>query len=170
MKNLFGRMIAAARLDVPTYEQVESDPTSTAGAVFIVVIASIAATIGSGARDLASVIAGIFVLLLTWTVWVVLTYFIGTRLLPSPQTHASLGEVFRTTGFSASPGVLRIFGILPTIGLPIFIGITIWMLLTFVIAIRQALDYTSSVRALAVCILGWLVHGFLFFGLVRIAL
>lgn len=170
MKTLVRRMISASRLDVRTYEQVESDRSSTAGAVFIVVIASIAAAIGSGARDFVSVFNGIIVLMLTWAVWVGLTYFIGTRLLPGPQTHADFGEVLRTTGFSASPGVLRIFGLLPAVGLPIFIGITFWMLLTFVVAVRQALDYTSSGRALAVCALGWLIHGLLFFGLVFVAL
>ncbi len=133
MKTLFRRMIAASRLDVQTYEQVEADRASNAGAVFIVVVASIAAAIGSGARDFAGVISGIIVLLLTWLVWVGLTYFIGTRLLPGPQTHADIGEVLRTTGFSASPGVLRIFGLLPAVGLPIFIGITVWMLITFVV-------------------------------------
>jgi hypothetical protein len=170
MKTLFGRMIAASRLDIQTYEEVEADPANNTGAVFIVVIASIAAAIGGGARDVVGVVGSVIVLLLTWVVWVGLTYFIGTRLLPTPQTHADLGQIFRTTGFSASPGVLRIFGLLPGIGLPIFIVITFWMLLTFVIAIRQALDYTSSGRALAVCVLGWLIHGFVFFGLVRTAL
>jgi len=170
MKTLFRRMIAASRLDVQTYEQVEADRASNAGAVFIVVVASIAAAIGSGARDFAGVISGIIVLLLTWLVWVGLTYFIGTRLLPGPQTHADIGEVLRTTGFSASPGVLRIFGLLPAVGLPIFIGITVWMLITFVVAIRQALDYASSGRALAVCVLGWLIHGLLLFGFVLVAI
>jgi len=170
MKTLLRRMIAASRFDVQTYEQVESDRASTAAAVFIVVIASVAAAIGSGVRDFLSVINGIIVLLLTWSVWVGLTYFIGTRLLPGPQTRADFGEILRTTGFSASPGVLRILGLLPVVGLPIFIGITFWMLLTFVVAIRQALDYTSSRRALAVCALGWLIHGFLFFGLTFVAL
>jgi hypothetical protein len=43
------------------------------------------------------------------------------------------------------------------------------MLLTFVVAVRQALDYASSARALAVCLLGWLIHGVLFFAFVRTA-
>ena len=170
MKTLFRQIIAASRLDAQTYEQVEADRGSTGGAVFVVIVASIAAAIGSGARDFASVINAIIVLLVTWMIWVGLTYFIGTRLLPDRQTHADIGEVLRTTGFSASPGVLRIFGLLPAVGLPIFIGITVWMLITFVVAIRQALDYTSSARALAVCVLGWLIHGLLFFGFVLVAI
>jgi len=170
MKMLLTRMIRASRLDTRTYEQVEIERTSTLGAVLIVVVASIAAAIGSGSRDLISMTNATVVLLITWLVWVALTYFIGTRLLPGAQTHADIGEVLRTTGFSASPGVLRILGVLPGIGLPVFIFITFWMLLTFVVAIRQALDYTTSGRALAVCVLGWLVHGLLFFAFVLVAI
>jgi hypothetical protein len=90
--------------------------------------------------------------------------------LPEPSTHADVGEVLRTTGFSASPGVLRIFAAIPGLGIPIFIGVTIWMLCTFVVAVRQALDYGSTGRALAVCVLGWLLHGLLFFAFVRAAI
>jgi hypothetical protein len=166
MKTLFRRMLGASRLDAHTYEEVEADRGSTSGAFFIVILASIAAAIGSGAKDLAAVASAVILLLVTWFVWVGLTYIVGARLLPEAQTHADLGEVLRTTGFSASPGILRILGILPAVGMPIFIGITVWMLVSFVIAIRQALDYASSARAFAVCVLGWLIHGLLFFGFV----
>ena len=169
MNTLFKRMIGASRLDAQTYEQVEADRKSTVGAIFVVVAASMAAAIGSGARDVATVISALALLLATWLVWVGLTYVIGTRLMPESQTHADVGEVVRTTGFSAAPGVLRILGVLPVVGLPISIAVTIWMLATFVVAIRQALDYSSSVRALAVCLLGWLIHGLLFFGFVQTA-
>jgi hypothetical protein len=170
MKTLFNRMIGAARLDPATYEQVEADRSSTAAAVLVVVISSAAAAIGNGTRDLLSVINAVIVLLGAWVIWVGLTYFIGSRLLPGPATQANIGEVLRTTGFSASPGVLRILGIIPAIGFPIFIIVTFWMLLTFVVAIRQALDYASSWRALSVCALGWIIHSVLFFGFVLVAI
>jgi hypothetical protein len=170
MKMLIKQMIRASRFDAEMYEQVEADRASTGAAVLIVIIASIAAAIGSGARGPISIVSATVALLITWIFWVGLTYFIGTRLLPGPQTHADVGEVLRTTGFSASPGVLRIFGALPGVGLPIFIGVTIWMLVTFVVAIRHALDFASSGRALAVCVLGWLLHGLLFFAFVMVAM
>jgi uncharacterized membrane protein YczE len=44
------------------------------------------------------------------------------------------------------------------------------MLLSFVVAVRQALDYTSTGRAIAVCLLGWIIHGVVFFGFVLTAL
>jgi len=170
MKTLLSRMIRASGFDVKTYEQVEADRRTTAGAVFIVVGASLAAAVGSGARDVISLIGATAVLVLTWTVWLALTYVIGTRLLPEPQTHADMGELLRTTGFSASPGVLRVLGVVPGLALPIFLAVTVWMLLTFVVAVRQALDYASSARALAVCVLGWLIHAVLLFAFVLVAI
>ena len=83
---------------------------------------------------------------------------------------ADIGEVLRTTGFSASPGILRAFAVIPSIALPVYIGITFWMLVAFVVAIRQALDFTSLPRAFAVCFLGWLIYAVLFLGFVRVAL
>ena len=163
-------MIGASRLDPATYEQVETDRSTTAGAVLVVIISSVAAALGSGSRDIVSVVSAVILMLGAWVIWVGLTYFIGARLLPGPETHANIGEVLRTTGFSASPGVLRILGLIPAVGLPIFVIVTVWMLFTFVVAIRQALDYASSARALAVCLLGWLIHGLLFFGFVLVAI
>jgi hypothetical protein len=163
------RMIGAACLDAATYEQVEADSTSSASAIMVVVIASVAAAIGAGSRDLTSIAGITLAAILSWIVWIGLTLVIGKWIMPEPGTHADIGEVLRTTGFSASPGVFRILAGIPGLGLLVFLGVTVWMLFTFVVAIRQALDYTSFTRAFAVCLLGWLIHGLLFFGFVRVA-
>jgi hypothetical protein len=170
MSTLLKQMIGASQLDANTYEEVEADRTTNGAAILVVIVSSIAAAVGVGARDFATIAGVTAVALVTWGVWVGLTYFIGTRLLPERQTHSDLGEILRTTGFSASPGVLRIFALIPGVGLWIFWAVTLWMLLSFVVAIRQALDYASSVRALAVCTLGWLIHGLVLFGFVMIAI
>jgi hypothetical protein len=170
MNNIIKSMIGAARLDAQTYERVEADPSTTVAAVLVVLVASVAASIGIGATDPGGVLGVTLGAMATWMVWVVLTYVIGTRILPESQTHATIGEVLRTTGFSATPGILRIFGFLPAIGSAIFFIVTIWMLFAFVIAVRQALDYAGSLRALLVCILGWLIHGVLFFAFVVTAI
>jgi hypothetical protein len=65
--------------------------------------------------------------------------------------------LLRTTGFATAPGLLRIVGVLPGMTIPSFAVAAIWMLLAMVIAVRQALDYTSTGRAIAVCGLGWLL-------------
>jgi len=84
-------------------------------------------------------------------------YIIGTKVLPEPQTRSDLGELLRTTGFAASPGLLRVLGVIPLIGGLIMPAVTIWMLVAMIIAVRQALDYQSTGRAVVVCLIGWVV-------------
>jgi hypothetical protein len=87
-----------------------------------------------------------------------LTYFIGTRILPAPQTHADWGQLARTTGFAAAPGIIRAVGVVPGLTTLVFAIANLWMLAAFVVAVRQALDYTSTWRAIGVCLIGWLVN------------
>jgi hypothetical protein len=135
----------------------------------IVILSSLGAAFGTGVTRPGDIAAILVFALATWIIWVSLTLFIGTKLLPGNQTQANFGQIFRTTGFSATPGILRVLGFLPGIGWFIFVAATIWMFFTFVVAIRQALDYTTTRRALAVCILGWLIHGVLLFGFILTA-
>ncbi len=93
-----------------------------------------------------------------WFAWAFLIYVIGTKLLPEPQTHADVGQLLRTTGFSAAPGLLRVLGIIPLLGPVIMLIIAIWMLVAMIIAVRQALDYTSTWRAIGVSVIGWIVY------------
>jgi len=90
--------------------------------------------------------------------WAGLTFLIGTKLLPEPQTQADFGQLLRSIGFSASPGVLRILGIIPILGWLISLAASIWMLVAMVIAVRQALDYKSTGRAVGVCLIGFVVY------------
>jgi hypothetical protein len=87
--------------------------------------------------------------------WAALTYLIGTRVLPEPQTRANLGELLRTLAFAASPGLLRVAGAIPILRWPTFLVTAVWMLFAMVVAVRHALDYTSTARALGVCVIGW---------------
>ena len=149
------RMMGAAKLDVGIYEEVEADGTATRQAMGVVLMSSVAAGIGSLSLG-TGVIAGAVAALLSWVIWAFLTYLIGTRLLPEPQTQADMGQMMRTLGFAQSPGVLRLFGGIPGIG-PLVLGIvSVWMLVAMVIAVRQALDYTTTWRAVVVCVVAWL--------------
>ena len=104
------------------------------------------------------------VALVGWYIWAYLTYFIGTKLLPEAQTTADHGELLRTIGFSSSPGLIRILGIIPGLTNLVFTVAGIWMLIAMVIAVRQALDYTSTLRAVGVCLIGWIIQ-IIFLGL-----
>ena len=157
MATIQERMMRAAKLDVALYEEVEADPTSMGQATAVVVMASGAAGIGGGGGA-SGLIVGTLAALISWYIWAYMTYFIGTRLLPEPQTSADHGELLRTTGFSAAPGLIRILAIFGIMREFIFLVAGVWMLVAMVIAVRQALDYTSTGRAVGVCMVGWLVQ------------
>ena len=169
MTTLASRLLGSASLKVSSYEEIESDRHATWQAVAIVVVSSLGAAVGIGNTSLSGIAALLFFAIATWMIWVFLTLFIGTQLLPGKQTQADFAQLLRTTGFSAAPGILRVLGVVPGIGWILFLAATLWMLFTYVVAVRQALDYTSTGRALAVCLLGWIIHGVVLFGFVLTA-
>jgi hypothetical protein len=152
-------MIGAAKFSAKTYEEVEADSTAMKQAMAVVILASLAAGLGSaGKAGLGGVILAVFAALLGWYIWALLTYLIGTKLLPETQTHADVGQLLRTIGFSSSPGLIRVLGIIPGLTGVVFFIASIWMLVAMVIAVRQALDYQSTLRAVGVCAIGWVVQ------------
>jgi hypothetical protein len=152
------RAIGAARLEVPVFEEIEADRHATGQALVIVMVSSFAAGIGLTANVYdAPVLTRVVLALLLWVFWAASTYAIGVYLMPEPQTQTDIGELLRTIGFAAAPGVFRIFGFVPGIGVTIYAVATVWMLIAWVIAIRQALDYTSTGRAVVVCIIAGLM-------------
>ena len=159
MTSFKDRMIRAAKLDVKLYEEVEADKGAMGQAMGIVVISSIAAGLGSIERvGISGIFMGTIIALIGWYIWAYLTYLIGTKLLPEPQTKTDHGELLRTIGFSSSPGLIRILGIIPGVSQIIFLVAGIWMLVAMVIAVRQALDYQSTLRAVGVCAIGWVIQ------------
>nr|HID58741.1 hypothetical protein [Desulfobacterales bacterium] len=159
MTSLKDRIIRAAKLDVHLYEEVEADTEATGQAMGVVVLSSIAGGVGSiGTGGLGGVLMGTIAALTGWCIWAYLTYLIGTKLLPEPQTKADYGELLRTIGFSSSPGLVRVLGIIPGLAGLVFLVASVWMLVAMVIAVRQALDYQSTLRAVGVCIIGWFIQ------------
>ncbi len=159
MTSFKDRIIRAAKLDVNLYEEVEADKGAMRQAMGVVVLSSIAAGVGSvGRGGFGGIFMGTITALIGWYVWAYLTYFIGTKLLPEPQTKADHGELLRTIGFSSSPGLIRVLGIIPGLTQVVFLVASIWMLVAMITAVRQALDYQSTLRAVGVCVIGWIVQ------------
>ena len=147
-------------LDPAIYEDVEADKTATIQACATVVLSSVAAGVGVrelGAQTLPTVAFVSAIALLTWSTWALITFSIGVRIMPEPQTRSNVGELLRTIGFATAPGCLRVLGIVPGATIPVFALTAIWMLAAMVVAVRQALDYQTMARAVAVCILGWVL-------------
>lgn len=154
MTLFFYRVMGAAVLDGGSYEGVEADAHVTGQAAAVVLLSSLAAGIGAG--GIYGVHPGVIVgagalALVTWLAWAMLAFQIGTRVLPEPQTSATLGQLLRTTGFAAAPGLLQVFAVLPAMTVPVFVVTTSWMFAAMVVGVRHALDYESTARALAVC-------------------
>jgi len=157
MNSFADRLIRAARLDVALYEEVERDERATAQALAVVVLAALAT--GIGARGgLFGLAAGVIASLIGWYIWSALTYWIGTRFFPEPTTEATLGQLLRTIGFAQSPGLLRVLGAIPGLDVIMALATAIWMLVAAVVAIRQALDYQSTGRAVLVVVVGWVAQ------------
>lgn len=171
MSSYTNRIIRAAKLDANLYEEVEADKGALGQAIGVVILSSIAAGLGSiGVAGISGIFLGTISALIGWLIWAYLAYVIGTKVLPVPETKADYGELLRTTGFSSSPGLIRVLGIIPGLAGIVFLVAGIWMLVAMVIAIRQALDYQSTLRAVGVCIIGWIIQALvlgLFFSLIK---
>lgn len=156
------RMLRAALLDAQLYEEVEADPGSFAEATAVVLLSAAGAGIGSFENGgVAGIFACAAVWLVGWVVWAFTTCQIGTRLLAAPETHANVGELLRTLGFASAPGVLLVFAAIDALAAPLFLFCGLWMLAAMVVALRQALDYSSLLRALAVCAVGFPIFALL---------
>ncbi len=163
MNPFVNRMIRAARLDPHLFEEVEKDTSATGQAVGVVVLSAIAAGIGAKGGDFGGLLIGSVIALISWYIWAYITFWIGTKIWPEPQTHATHGELLRTIGFSAAPGLLRILGVIPFLRGFLFLAAGIWMLVAMVIAVKSALDYESTGRAVGVCAIGWIVQALILF-------
>ena len=155
---LTSRLVGVLKLDPAAYEDIEHDPRANAQALTIVILASLAAGLGAGlslgltglVRETVGAVAG-------WIMWAGVTYLLGTRLWPEPNTRTDMGELLRVIGFSYAPNFFSIFGVLPLVGNLIRGCVALWLLATTVVAVRQALDYRSTARAFQVVVVGWLI-------------
>lgn len=152
------RVIGAAKLDGGVYEEVEHDPGATKQAAALVVLGSIATgVVALGSGQIADFAIGIVLGLVAWAAYAWLAYFIGTRLLAGPDTSASWSEVARTMGFAQAPRLLLVVSFVPVLGQIVAAVVSIWFLVTTVVALRAALDF-GTWRAIATAILSWLPY------------
>ena len=162
------RIIRACKLDVSLYEEVEADKSATLQAALVVVLSSLAAGVGALSLGASNFLMAPMLSLISWYIWAYLIYIIGVKIFPESNTKADHGELLRTIGFSSAPGLIRVFGFTPDLMTLTFLGGGIWMLIAMVIAVRQALDYESTWRAIGVVVIGFLVQAIVFIIILRI--
>lgn len=149
------RAMGAAVLDASVYEGIEADPRATRQALAVVLLSSVAAGLGAGgwAGPGWEVLVSFGVLaLITWVSWAVLILHVGGRYFREPQTEVDLGELLRTVGFAAAPGLLQAAAIVPFLTVPVFVVSWLWMLAAMAVAVQRALDFHTLARAVLVCL------------------
>lgn len=151
----FPRLIGAAIFDVDTYEEVEADQTATPQAALVVGLVAVAAAIGGfQGVGVGAFVAGILATYLGWAIWSGTCYLVGVQLFDGT---ADWGELLRTVGFALAPGILLVLRAVPGLGVIVQIGVSLWMLATVLVAIRQALDFGTG-RALATALAGFVPY------------
>ena len=155
--NYFQRLQKAIMLDVSFYEEVENDKKFTDQAMMTVVLVSIVQGLMIAGFAPIALVQGILGSLLRFIIWAFFIAFVGTRILPEPETKSNTGELIRKLGFAYAPGLLVIFKALPSISSFVDPIVVILQLAAMTIAVRQALDFNSTVRAVGVCIVAFLL-------------
>ena len=154
---ILNRMLGAALLRADAYEDVEADRRATLQAFLIVILVAVAAGVGvalSGDGDLVKgIISGIIRGVVSWAVWALGTMLVGTTILKTRETEADWGQLARTTGFAQTPGLLNVLIFIPVLGAILGILLIFWQIATMIIAVRQSLDYTSTLRAFFVILI-----------------
>ena len=167
---MLSRMLGAARLSVDTFEDVERDSSATIQALIVVIIVALASGVGdllSGEADiLRALVFGVIRGVLSWAVWALIAMFVGTKILKTDQTEADWGQLARGTGFAQTPGILTVLVFVPLVGTVIAALAFVWQMAAMVVAVRQMLDYSSTLRAFFVILISLIpvliINGILF--------
>lgn len=156
MASFGDRVVGVLKLDVPTFEDIERDKTAMGQSISVIVIAAVASAIGTG-RGYAIMRMPVTALvsIIAYLVWAVAVFVIGTKLMPESATKADFNETFRVVGFAAAPGLFNVLAILPILGYVVQLVVFGWTIAAMVIAVRQVLDYSTTVKAVIVCLIGF---------------
>ena len=145
-------------LDVKTFEEIEADKTANGQALVVVIAASLAAGLGAGIQlGVIGLLRETIGALVGWVMWAGVTWVIGSKLLPEPQTRTDMGELLRVIGFAYAPQLFAFFAFIPFLSGIVSTVVAFWLLAASILAVRQALDYVSTLRAAAVVLIGWLI-------------
>ena len=164
MRLFFNRFVRAARLDVELYKEIVADPLTLNQAWITVLIYCMAASWGTfGGVGAVGTNIAMITTLISWYIWAFFTYFAATRFLRENQVEynrSARKAVIRAMGFASAPGVVRLLGVIPGLGIVILAVATIWMIVASTIAVKQALNIESTYRAAAACTLAWIISAF----------
>jgi len=140
-------MLRAALLEADFYEEVEAEPRSIGQATVVVLLTCIAGSLGSWlvGRPPFRIATDVLEPLVLWLAGGAFSYMVGATFFRGPETATSYTEVLRTSGFAFTPGLLRLAIAIPPyeLGFGLTVFSDLWILVAGIIAVRQALDFTT---------------------------
>ncbi len=157
MAQIADRMIRAAKFDPTLYDEIARDETTMGEAVTVVLIVAAAAGLGAALAGPMGLIGGAIFALAGWFVQALLAFFVGTTIIPDPDTRTDLTAVMRVTAYASAPGVLAALGFIPFLGWMAAAIAGLWQLAAFVVAIRVVMNFDGYGKAIMVVIIGWIV-------------
>ena len=156
LMRLFGVLV----LDPMAFEDIEADRRAAMQSVIVVGAVCLAggfAAAGLGIAGPAGFVTGVVMALGAWLVWVSLIAALGSHALAERQTRSSVPELLRVLGFAAAPGVFIAIAAMRAVTPVVVVVVALWMVAAAVLGLRQALDYRSTARAAAVCVISWVL-------------
>lgn len=153
------RVVGAMKLEPSAFEDVERDTTAIGQSVGVIVLAAVAAGIGNVYwGGLTGIVRGAFMSIISFLVWSLIIWLVGTKLMPEPATKADYPETFRVLGFAAAPGLASVITIIPILGWILMFLIWLWQIAAMVVAVKQVLDYSTIGKAVVVVLIGFVVN------------
>jgi hypothetical protein len=152
------RVVGAMKLDPHAFEDVEADTTAIGQSVGVSPCRRrcrhrqylLRRADRDCQRGLMSVIS--------FLIWSLIIWLVGTKLMPEPATKADYPETFRVLGFAAAPGLASVITIIPILGWLLMLVIWLWQIAAMVVAVRQVLDYSTTGKAIIVVLIGFVIN------------
>ena len=161
MRQYVDRFFRAARLDVSLYQEVVAEPLLLNQAWITVLLYAMLASWGSfGRAGAVGSNIGMISALIGWYIWAFSSYFIATRMFHAGSAETQRADrkaVIRAMGFACAPGVIRLLGMIPGLGIAVLVLSSVWMIIAATIAIKVALNFESTAHAAGACIFGWII-------------
>ena len=168
---LFARMYRVALLDREVYEELRTDPVAIAQGFTVVIMATLALLIGAfieqagSGGNIAAALSALVAMPGVWLLQAISAYVLGIMAAPEEERARLAAPLIGGIGLSAAPGMLFLFIGIPGVGSILGLVVTLWMVVTMIIAVQGALGIPGFRAALAVLpgfVLRFIVLGLLF--------
>jgi hypothetical protein len=152
---LFELFLGAIKLDRETYRRVAGRPESTRLCIAIVLLSGLAhgAVLTARWGPTGGLIIGIASAFVSLGLSSVLVWLIGVVLF---RYRAGFGSIVRPLAIAAAPALFNLVGAL-TLVRPVVLAVSVWLLLSFTVAVRAALD-CGRLAACGVTLATWAVE------------